>query len=421
MNYNSDTLKLLNVINSIDYKKYKNIHKIKITKNKFLNDLYKKLSLILNNSGFNNSLKNISITKLNTVPKMQDNKFTSELVNKDIEKMKYGYLIQFDNNKIYYYSKNNIKNIKNIKNRKNKILENINHICRVIKSLKILFHRERETQIVHFYMTDKKKQFPKNKSTTLGPNESNSGVTFSNFVESGEITIYRSEEHLKVLIHELIHSNFIDKELIFINKTLEKQFNEYFCTNYTILLNEAFTETMATLLNLFYIHISKKLKKKDLDIMFNNEFKYSIYIYSKIMKYYNVDNINQILKKDKGKCISNFPQQTNIIAYYLFKPLLLLNIVEFTDLYEKYSVNYKINNEFVENFAKLIINNISDLNKLLINKNILDKDESSGVFRKLQPRQNLSVLLYPAAQLPGQALQGAAEKNNSLRMTLYEL
>jgi hypothetical protein len=139
------------------------------------------------------------------------------------------------------------------------------------------------------------------------------------------------------------------------------------------------------------------------------------------MKYYNIDNINQIFKKDKGKCISNFPQQTNIIAYYVFKPLLLLNIVEFTDLYEKYSVNYKINNEFVEKFAKLIINNISDLNKLLINKNILDKNEFSGVFRKLQPRQNLSVLLYPAAQLPGQALQGAAEKNNSLRMTLYEL
>jgi hypothetical protein len=63
---------------------------------------------------------------------------------------------------------------------------------------------------------------------------------------------------------------------------------------------------------------------------------------------------------------------------------------EFTDLYEKYSVNYKINNEFVEKFAKLIINNISDLNKLLIHKNILDKNI-------------------------------ICKKNNSLRMTLYEL
>ena len=30
-----------------------------------------------------------------------------------------------------------------------------------------------------------------------------------------------------------------------------------------------------------------------------------------------------------------------------------------------------------------------------------------GVFRKLQPRQNLSVLLYPGSPLPGQALQGS--------------
>jgi hypothetical protein len=384
MNYNSDTLKLLNIISTIDYK---NINNIKISKIIFLNNLYKKLSLILNNPDFNNSIKEINILKINTIPQIKNNKFTSDSINKDIEKIKYVYLIQFDNNKIYYYCKNNIKSKKN---NKNKILENINNICKVIKSLKILFKRENEEQIVHFYMTNKKKQFPKNKSTILGPNESNSGVTFSNFVESGEITIYRSEEYLKVLIHELIHSNFIDKELIFINKVLEKEFNEYFCTNYTILLNEAFTETMATILNLFYIHISMKLNKKELDNMFNNEFKYSIYIYSKILNYYNIQNINQIFKKDRGKCILNFPQQTNIIAYYVFKPLLLFNIVEFTDLYQKYLVNYKIKNEFVNKFAKLIINNISNLDKLLISKNILDKNESSN-------------------------------KNNSLRMTLYEI
>ena len=112
-------------------------------------------------------------------------------------------------------------------------------------------------------MTNKKKKFPKKKNSLLGPNESNSGVTFSNFVESGEITIYRNEECLKVLIHELIHANFIDKELIFINEKLEKQFNSYFCTNYEILLNEAFTEAMATILNLFYIHITLKLNKKE--------------------------------------------------------------------------------------------------------------------------------------------------------------
>ena len=39
----------------------------------------------------------------------------------------------------------------------------------------------------------------------------------------------------------------------------------------------------------------------------------------------------------------------------------------------------------------------------------LTRINSCGVFRKLKPRQNRSVLLYPASPLPGQALQGSAE------------
>ena len=36
-------------------------------------------------------------------------------------------------------------------------------------------------------------------------------------------------------------------------------------------------------------------------------------------------------------------------------------------------------------------------------------NQSLGVFRKLQLKQNPSVMLYPASPLSGQALQGSAE------------
>ena len=383
--YHKSTENLLNIINSINYKNIEKINKIKkiqISKIAFFNKLYNQLHSILTNKEFLKSLKNISIKELKHVPKIKDSKFISSEIKKDADKLKYGYLIEFDNNKIYYYSNQKV-NVNTNANINSEIL----NICRVIKSLKILFKRENEEQIVHFYMTNKEKKFPKKKNSLLGPNESNSGVTFSNFVESGEITIYRWEECLKVLIHELIHANFIDKELIFINKQLEKQFNSYFCTDYTILLNEAFTEAMATILNLFYIHITLKLNKKELDKMFVNELKYSIYIYSKIMNYYNIDNLNRILKQ-KNLCKSNFPQKTNIIAYYVFKPLILLNLNLFASIYEKYSIDYRINNDFIEHFIKFILEHIANLNEIIIKEDIFDKD---------------------------------IIKNNSLRMTLYEI
>ena len=382
--YHKSTENLLSIINSINYKnkinninKINQMNKINILKITFFNKLYNQLRSILTNKDFIKSFKNISIKELKHVSKIKDSKFMSIEIKKDTDKLKYGYLIEFDNNKIYYYSNQKVK----INNINSKLL----NICRVIKSLKILFKRENEEQIVHFYMTNKKKKFPKKKNSLLGPNESNSGVTFSNFVESGEITIYRNEECLKVLIHELIHANFIDKELIFINEKLEKQFNSYFCTNYEILLNEAFTEAMATILNLFYIHITLKLNKKELDKMFINELKYSIYIYSKIMIYYNIDNLNKIFNKnrDKNLCKSIFPQKTNIIAYYVFKPLILLNLNLFASMYEKYSVDYRISNGFIEHFIKFILDHINDLNEIIIKENI--------------------------------------SKNNSLRMTLYEI
>lgn len=395
--YHKSTENLLNIINSIDYKngekinKINKINKIKISKITFFNKIYNQLHSILTNKEFIKLLKNISIKELKHVPKIKDSKFISEEIKKSANKLKYGYFIEFDNNKLYYYCNQKVK----VNNTNDNINLELLNICRVIKSLKILFNRQNEEQIVHFYMTDKKKKFPKKKNSLLGPNESNSGVTFSNFIESGEITIYRREEYLKVLIHELIHANFIDKELIFINKQLEKQFNSYFCTDYTILLNEAFTEAMATILNLFYIHITLKLKKKELNKMFINELKYSIYIYSKIMNHYNFNNLNKILKQgiNKDLCKSNFPQKTNIIAYYIFKPLILLNLNLFASMYEKYSVDYRINNGFIEYFIKFILEHITDLNEIIIKEDIINKDII-----------NQDII-----------------KNNSLRMTLYEI
>ena len=56
-----------------------------------------------------------------------------------------------------------------------------------------------------------------NKQFSLTENCTNSGYTYS-CVVNGTITIYREEECLKVIIHELIHSFGYDKNYIFNEK-----------------------------------------------------------------------------------------------------------------------------------------------------------------------------------------------------------
>lgn len=360
-----DTIKMINIIKKYDPK----INIPKITNNKYFMQLYNDIVHIHNNNNeINNQYKYIHLKELNHEPDkyFQDNNFTSENIKTYIlTKLIYGYEFNNNNNTIIYFSKRKISS--------GKIPKIIIHMFHIIKLLKILFNRDdnKNKQHVIYFETHEKKKFPK-KNIALGPNEVNSGLTFVDLHKNGNIILYRKEELLKVLIHELIHSNLIDEKIIFSNQN--KQFSDLFCVNYRILLNEAFTESFATIINLFYIHIINKLKKSDLDRMFMMEMKYSIYICSKIMKYYNIKNISDVVKNN-DICINKFPQQTNVFAYYILKNILLTKHMDFSNILNKYTIHYKIKNEDgVNMIIKLIIANIYILDNNIIYHN--DKNNS---------------------------------------------
>ena len=205
----------------------------------------------------------------------------------------------------------------------------------------------------------KKKKFPI-KHKILGPNEINSGLTILDLQKkNGNIILYRKEEVLKVLIHELVHSNLIDQKLIFSHNN--NYFNKLICVNYDIVINEAFTEFFALILNIFYINIVNNLKRNDLNIMFNNEIKYSFYISSKIFKYYNINNINEIIKNNNN-CKITFLQNTNIFSYYILKKILLKDHLIIGEILDKYSENYKINDRVcIKKIIDILITNIEQM------------------------------------------------------------
>ena len=333
--------------------------------NKFFINLYNKIKKIYKKDSSKISKKSIVIAEYILDHNILNNNFTSSNIRDDIIKnIKYSYKIVYNNNILYYYSKT-------------KTLDKyIIYIFQIINTLRILFNRNKSDniQIVRYFKTNNRKLFP-DTDKILSPNEINSGLTIlsNNHDHNGEIILFRKEEILKVLIHELIHSNLIDNKLIFSQNV--KNFSDKFCVNYNILLNEAYTEAIANILNIFFINIISKKSKKNLDVMFQNELKYSIYIYSKIMKYYNIDDINTVIKND-DKCKAIFQQKTNVFSYYFLKFILLLHLDELGSLLEKQKYLLKIDNEVsINKLIDLIIENLEDINKYFI-KNINDKNNS---------------------------------------------
>ena len=349
-----DTNKIINLID-----KYNINNLINITKNKYFMELYNNLKKNFEKISENNII--IKLLEKKSKDYFENNKFTSDNIkNKILEKLKYGYQITFKNNSIIYFCQKIKEKIPNI----------IIHMFQIIILLKKIFNKSEYNQNITYFETNKKKKFPK-KNIVLGPNEVNSGLTFLDLEKihiNGDIILYRKEEVLKVLIHELIHSNLIDSKIIFSKKTNE--FSNLFCVNYKILLNEAFTESFATIINIFYIHIINKMKNKYLNIMFQNEMIYSNYICNKIINFYNINNISDIIKKN-NKCINNFPQKTNVFSYYILKNILLTNHILLSEILNIYTLNYKIIDEkCIIEIINLIINNINSFdNKKIIIKN----------------------------------------------------
>jgi hypothetical protein len=397
-----------------------------ILKNKFWMDVYEKMKAIIYNYKYQN---NITYKKelydgssiLNNIFKSSG--FISQIIIDYIKKhLTHYYLIEFDNNTIYYFVKSTTKLISNKTNK------DINELCRIIYTMKILFNRTNKNnkQTLYYFPTSLKKKI--NKDThILGINECNTGYSYLDSLydkkeeihcchPNGNIHIFRKEEHYKVLIHELIHACYKDQDMILSNET--ELFSKNFCVNKQILLNESYTETIATILNLFYLHIilynfnSKTYKSNNnlinkinnkksinknknmniLNLMYINETKYSFYTMAKILNFYKINSLNDFTKYSNQKgCNTVFLQETNVFSYYIVKPLLLYNINDFASFLTKYTNNFSVvSQDCVKYFSKMILNIIHN------DKNI----------------QNIIKMLL---------LKFKNCKNKSLRLTLYEM
>lgn len=145
----------------------------------------------------------------------------------------------------------------------------------------------------------------------LNANNINSGSC----IAFDSIVIWRTEEILKVLIHELIHFFMLDfgncagSDIDF-SKKLFGVSND--------VLNESFTDSFAIIIHtLFVAYYSNNNNKLDL---FNQEINFVLFQAAKIINTYNVDIANQ-------STFRNIKQSTSAFSYYIVKAALLCNFV----------------------------------------------------------------------------------------------
>ena len=246
------------------------------------------------------------------------------------------------------------------------------------------FCNKNVTQEVYYYPTSFKKVFSKN---PLSPREVNSGVTFIEKAEAqhnhnGKVVLFRKEEVYKVCIHELIHSFHMDYPLIIHSHSMKSEL----CSNYPILLNEAYTESLATMINLYFVYLQKEgymnkygiyhmSENYIIDIMklrrmFKNELNYELRLSKKVL-YHNglkYNELYQLVKRDT--CLKKFLQHTNVFSYYVLKPLILNNI----DYYDNFMKNYT-NQGFINE------NGINVLEQYILE---ILKDENSHYVKSLK-------------------------------------
>jgi len=158
--------------------------------------------------------------------------------------------------------------------------------------------------VIHLCLLPDKKILKKNTKNLTNMNV-NSGSNHYTNTES-EICIFRREEFIKVIFHEILHGLRCSK-LGSNEKITERLCQKYNLDSKDILVDESYTETWAKILNTYFISTltNSSTKYQHFCTMLAIEREFSLYQASKIREFIK-------LTKDK-----NLDKNTNVTAYYL--------------------------------------------------------------------------------------------------------
>lgn len=319
--------------------------------------------------------KDISLKRNDKI--MDEGDFISSKISNYINKeLKYKYTLSYrykDNKiKVRYFSKNELKNI-------DKLLEIV--INRIIFMMKITDTYKDVNMFIYDTPFKKKlpcKSFEKCKKN-LSVDDINTGYSWSN-----NIVIYRKEELLKLIIHEMIHLLDIDVKYEG-NSNMKNKFLKSLCIeSFNVLINESYVETWAIIIHMYiglleqkrnnYLNYEKYFKKT---LLFN---------YNQVLKiliFYNINNFEDILNGN-GSCKRIIDFKMNLFSYHILKLLNLIIINKFIKRYSEKKLKNIIKKEYnFDEYIEYLSNNIGKMSKIINKKLLKYKKEKYNLSLKM--------------------------------------
>jgi len=306
----------------------------------FYNDI--NLSNIYVDTLFNRKYINYCLTEITTqkdIPKthLLSSKFIPKIVKYYIDTRSVGYyklniLLSGVRLNLYFllFKQSDYTDINFIEKRIKKALKIIKFCLLYMKS------NTMDSLNLYLYLTPIEKELPKNQISVLSEDNCNSAVTYA-CQEKGELLVFREEEWEKVLIHELMHCMCLDFSGI--NYTpLKNEVKKIFDIKSDFEISEAYTEFWATIINTCMISYNLLKKKNDIETFllyteFCMQFEkiFSLFQCVKILTYMGLQYTDLYQDTPMSKSLRTvlYKENTNILAYYIIKLILLFNKDDF--------------------------------------------------------------------------------------------
>ena len=248
---------------------------------------------------------------------------------------------------------------------------------------------------IYLYLTSLRKKLPSNKIDVLNENNVNTAFTTSCQYNT-EIVIFRSEEWLKVLLHETFHSFGLDFSDMNTTKC-NKEILNIFKVSSKVNLYEAYVECWAEILNALFCSFFIMKNKRDFEefvlnaeILINIERYYSFFQMVKTLKFMGLNYVDLYSGNER---VGLYKEKTSVLSYYIIKLILINNFQDFLEWCYTYNNSLLQFNKTFQNqmrfceFIKLhyksktFINDISNT-EIFINK--LKKKENEYLLTNMR-------------------------------------
>ena len=204
---------------------------------------------------------------------------------------------------------------------------------------------------IKIFLTPYKKLFPPYATDIIGPSEVNTGFSTLGCSSNGSITIYRQEEWLKVVIHELFHNldlDFSSMKLDNIVPFLYKTFG----VNSTYQIYETYTEFWARILNIVIVSFLQ-----------TSSYKQYLELFHQSMSMERLFSLMQAsLIIDRITTNTNYKEESNVLCYYVFTAALFDDYLKFFEWCKKNNTSlfdFKKTKKNLRSFTELLISQSS--------------------------------------------------------------